>query len=65
MKLISVFICMLVLAGCSNANYHIEQNSRNGLKCSEQDMRGNTIVNSKCNVHIEGKEQSPTDVGTK
>ena len=64
MKVIGVFfVCSLLLAGCSS--YHIEQNSRNGLKCSEQDMRGNTIVNSKCNVHIEGKEQSSTDVVAK
>ncbi|WP_407545971.1 hypothetical protein [Vibrio parahaemolyticus] len=52
MKVISVFVCVLALAGCSNSNYHIEQNSRNGLKCSEQDLRGNAITNSKCDVDV-------------
>ncbi len=50
MKVISVFVCVLALAGCSN--YHIEQNSRNGLKCSDQDLRGNAIINSKCDVDV-------------
>ncbi len=52
MKVISVFICVLALVACSNSSYHIEQNSRNGLKCSDQDLRGNAIINSKCDVDV-------------
>ncbi|EOD5351390.1 hypothetical protein ACJZRZ_003210 [Vibrio parahaemolyticus] len=62
MKVMNVILSVgaLMLVGCSN--YHIEQNSRNGLKCAEQEMRGNTIVNTKCDVHIDGSQSDSSTI---
>ncbi len=57
MKVMKVVLvcCVLMLSGCylvGCTNYSIKQNSDNGLKCADQDLRGNSVVKTECKVDI-------------
>ncbi|MGD1467178.1 hypothetical protein [Vibrio harveyi] len=53
-KLGSVAVLLLLLSGCTN--YHIEQNSKNGMtstSCAERSAKGNLTLKKDCEIHVE------------
>ncbi|WP_165312998.1 hypothetical protein [Vibrio ziniensis] len=47
-------LVLLVLGGCTN--YHVEQNSRNGMtSCSEKGTTGNLVLKRECSIKVEPK----------
>ncbi|WP_409929990.1 hypothetical protein [Vibrio owensii] len=53
-----VAFAILVLSGCTN--YHIEQNSKNGMtstSCSESSSKGNFILKKDCKIDVDHIEK--------
>ncbi|WP_180766280.1 hypothetical protein [Vibrio parahaemolyticus] len=47
-------LSILLIGGCSN--YHIEQNSRNGMSsCEEKGSSGNLILKKECTIDLSPK----------
>ncbi|HGS5009500.1 hypothetical protein WOB87_11935 [Vibrio parahaemolyticus] len=58
MKIGSAAVLLLLLSGCTN--YHIEQNSKNGMtstSCAEKSAKGNLTFKKDCEIHVDHIEK--------